>query len=428
MTIQEAKEFLDSYSVPYVHTDIHRMQNLMHELGDPQKGLSFIHVAGTNGKGSACAMLASVCRKAGYRTGLFTSPHLIRFNERIQVNGEEISDAALAEVLTKVCEANDRLKEKVNWFEIVTAVGLVWFARCGCDMVVLEVGVGGEFDGTNVIDTPVCAVMMNLGLDHTKQLGNTLEQIARTKAGIIKEGGQVVCYRYAPEIEAVIEERCQAVGATLHKPDFNKIRPISADLDGQVFDVGDVRDIHLPLIGAHQRYNTAVVLQVVEVLRGSGFSISHEQLMEGLRDVSWPVRMELVDQNPLFYVDGGHNPQCIEAALACLRSLRKESQPLVFLTGILKEKDWQTMVAMLKEESNTFVIVEPDSSRALDRQTIASSIQELGGDATICSSVEEGIQKARALATHEGLVCCIGSLYLAGEVLHWFQVEKDKKQ
>ncbi len=421
MTYQEAVKYLDTYTEKYRHTDIHRMQALMRELGDPQKGMHFVHVAGTNGKGSCSAMTESILRTAGYRTGLFTSPHLIDFRERMRVNGQMISEEELAEVLSEVDAANRRLEERVNWFEIVTAVALVWFYRQNCDVVVLEVGVGGEFDGTNVIDVPDCAVLMNIGLDHTEQLGDTLEKIALTKSGIIKEGGDVVIYRGRASVENIFEKRCREENATLVKADFDSIVPIAETLYGQKFDACGFRCLEIPLLGAHQRKNTAVVLAVIDVLRRKGYCITEENIREGLRNVEWPVRFQIMQEHPLFILDGGHNPQCIEAVRDSLKALLPEGIRLVILTGILKGKDAQGMVEILSDLTKDFVLTSPDSYRARSAEELLELADRCGCHAVVCPDSGEAVRTAIELAGPDGAVCCIGSLYLAGEVLDLFR-------
>ncbi|MBQ8994291.1 MAG: bifunctional folylpolyglutamate synthase/dihydrofolate synthase [Oscillospiraceae bacterium] len=400
------------------------MRSLMHALGDPQKGMHFVHVAGTNGKGSCSAMTESILRQAGYKTGLFTSPHLVRFNERIQVSGKEIPDDNLAEIMTKVVAANDSLEEKVNWFEIVTAAGLVWFRQQECDIVVLEVGVGGEYDGTNVIDVPDVAVLMNIGLDHMEQLGDTVEKIASTKAGIIKENGDVVIYCGKESVEKIFEARCSEKNAVLHKADFQSIVPVSEEVTLQRFHVGNYNDIELPLIGEHQRKNTAVVLSVIDVLKEKGFSICKEDVYKGLRTVVWPARMQILGRDPLFVLDGGHNPQCVEAVRAGLEKVRKPGQKLVFLSGVLKGKDASEMFRILSGVSRSFVLVAPNSYRAQSVDDLFEIIQQYDCEATMCRTLPKAIETAKSMAGSQGIVCCVGSLYLAGEVLVYFDEER----
>ena len=421
MNPKEVNDFLDSYSQLYKHTDIHRMQELMRLLGDPQKGMHFVHVTGTNGKGSFSAMTESILRTAGYKTGLFTSPHLVRFNERMQFCGVEIPDDELAEVMTKVVGANDRMEEKVNWFEIVTAAGLVWFAEKKCDIVVLEVGVGGKLDGTNVIDTPDVAVIMNIGLDHTGQLGDTVEKIAEVKSGIIKENGTAVIYRGKKSVEEVIESRCSEVKATLIKADFDSIELVSENAFRQVFNISNFKNIEIPLIGEHQRKNTAVVLAATEVLRSKGYKITDEDIYNGLKNVSWPGRMQVMAESPLFILDGGHNPQCIEAVKASLSVLLAPGQKLVFLSGILKGKDAEEMLRSLSEMSKDFVLVAPETRRAQTAEELSEIAKAFGCSTTLCDTSPEAIKVSTELAGPDGVVCCVGSLYLAGEVLDYFR-------
>lgn len=416
-------DFMDSYSRVYKHLDITRMQNFMALLGDPQKDLKFVHVAGTNGKGSCSAMTASILTHSGYVTGLFTSPHIISFNERFQVDGELIADDELAEIIGEVKKVNDTLDEdrQINWFEFVTAVAMVYFKRRRCDMVVLEVGVGGEFDGTNVIDVPECAVIMNIGLDHTAQLGNTLEEIASAKAGIIKAGGDVVIYRGSESVEKVFEDKCAEVGACLHKADFSSIRSISSGLEGQVFNACGYNGLRIPLAGDHQLRNAATVLTVILVLQGKGWNITEKNIREGLAETSWPVRFQIVRKDPVFIIDGGHNPQCIEAVQEGLKKLVEPGRNIIFMTGILKDKDTSTMVHLLSSLSKDFVAVTPDSHRAMPAEELAELFGREGASAEVFDSIEDGIERAIEKAGKDGVVCCVGSLYLAGDVLSYFK-------
>ena len=220
MTLEEALHYIHAVCWKGSIPGLERINALLDEMGHPEQTLKFVHVTGTNGKGSTCAMIASVLRKAGYRTGLYTSPYITRFNERMQINGEMIPDEELCAITAEIKPLADRIFEQPTEFEMVTAIAFAWFARRQCDIVVCEVGMGGEFDATNVIGAPEAAVLCNIGLDHTEVLGDTLEKIAATKSGIIKSGCDAVLYRSTPGVEAVVEQRCSEVGAALHKVDF----------------------------------------------------------------------------------------------------------------------------------------------------------------------------------------------------------------
>ena len=387
----------------------------MEALGNPQKEYPFIHVAGTNGKGSACAMAESILRAAGYRTGLDTSPHLLRFNERIQISGVPVTDECLAEAVERVREAAEDMEEGPNWSEIITAVTFVVFALEKIDVAVLEVGLGGEFDPTNVIDTPAAALIMNIGFDHMEYLGSTLEEIASAKAGIIKPGGDVVIYRGDPGVEEVFERAAAARGARLHKADFDSVQPVSETIDGQVFDACGYEGLTLPLAGPHQQRNASVVITAMEILRRRGWHIAEEDIRAGLARVVWPARFEVISHDPVFILDGGHNPQCLDAAGDALRRLLPGKR-VVFLVGMLRDKDVKQMVARLRTVSSEYVTITPLSDRAMEAKDLTKLIREQGGDAVTGGEIARGIELAREKAGKDGAVCCIGSLYLAGAV------------
>ena len=415
MNVSEALEYIHSVCWKGSIPGLGRTQELLQKMGNPEKKLRFIHVAGTNGKGSTAAMLASILRQAGYTTGLYTSPYIIKFHERMQVNGEMISDKELCDITAYIRPLADAMTESPTKFELVKCIAMEYFVRHGCQIVVMEVGMGGALDSTNVIDPPEAAVICNIGLDHTEVLGDTLEKIAAAKAGIIKAGSPAVIYRAAPSVEAVFEEKCRAVGSALHKADFDAIRLIRHDLGGQVFDFGRYKALELPLLGAHQLRNAAVVLTTVDVLREEGWNISDENVRMGLKTVRWPGRFELLRREPLFIVDGGHNPQCIEALVQNIRQYLAE-QPLTVLTGVLADKDYHCMYAGVAQFAARFVTVTPPNPRALDAQALAEYLGKFGKPVTACTSVEAGVQEAIRQAGTNGVVLAYGSLYMVGDI------------
>ena len=415
MTGQEAIDYITSKKTVETAPGLHRIRTLMDALGNPQREYPCVHVAGTNGKGSACAMAESILRAAGYRTGLDTSPHLLRFNERIQINGAPVSDECLALATERVRAAAEAMEEAPNWSEIITAVTLVAFAMEKVDAAVLEVGLGGEFDSTNVIDTPAAALIMNIGYDHMELLGNTLEEIASAKAGIIKSGGDVIVYRGEPGVEAVFERTAAERGVRLHKADFDSIRPVSESIDGQVFDACGYEGLRLPLAGPHQQRNAAVVITAMDVLREKGWHITEEDIRTGLAGVVWPARFEVISRDPVFILDGGHNPQCLDAADDALRRLLPGKR-VVFLVGMLRDKDVEEMVTRLRTVSDQYVTITPVSDRAMEAEELTKLIRAKGGQAVTGGDIARGIALARERAGKDGAVCCIGSLYLAGTV------------
>ena len=412
MNVQEAVNYIESTSWSKTRLGLERERELLKRLGDPQKKLKFVHVAGTNGKGSTCAMLASVLRCAGYRTGLYTSPHICRFNERMQVNGEEITDEELAELTGLVKSAAEEMADHPSQFEIVTAVAMLYFLRQRCDIVVLEVGMGGISDATNVIEKPECSVITTISLEHTEYLGHTLAEIAYNKADIIKENCPVVYYPSCEEVESVFKKTAAEKNAFLTKADFSAVLPLSDSLDGQVFSYKDHKELSLPLIGAHQLKNAAVALETVEVLQKRGWRISEKNIRGGIADVKWPVRFEVIRKAPPFIIDGAHNPQCAEALSAALEKYLPGKQS-VFLMGVLADKEYDKVLAFLRPYAKSFVCVTPDSARALSAEKLTEYLRSLGEEAVACESFEDGVKTA--LALQSPVVAC-GSLYMAGHI------------
>ena len=279
MTKQEAVDYINAHNWSQWRLGLGRITELLGRLGDPQNELRFVHIAGSNGKGSTCAMIERILREAGYRTGLFPSPYIEDFRERIQVCGEYISEEDLCEITEIVKKEADAMEDHPSQFELVTAIGMIYFCRQKCDIVVLEVGLGGEFDATNVIKAPEVAVITHIGLEHTEYLGDTLAKIARTKAGIIKTGSDVVLYENDPEVMEVVEEVCRERCCPLHIAGFSRIEPLESSLEGQTFvlhgaDAEGMADpgekLRLSLLGEYQLHNAVTALTVIEVLRERG--------------------------------------------------------------------------------------------------------------------------------------------------------------
>ena len=419
MTIQQAIDYINDHTWSQWRLGLDRTRELLRRLGDPQKNLKFVHVAGSNGKGSTCAMLERILREAGYKTGFFPSPYIEDFRERIQVCGEYITEKALCEITEMVREAADAMEDHPSQFELITAIGMVYFEQSGCDIVVLEVGLGGEFDATNVIDAPEVAVITHIGLEHTEYLGSTLAEIARTKSGIIKTGSDVVLYENDPEVMEVVAQICGERGCPLHIAQFDRARLLKSSLEGQTFRYGDAV-YRLALLGEYQLHNAVTVLGVVEVLRERGFAVPEEAVKTGFANVKWPARFEVLCKDPLFILDGGHNPQCAEALAESIE--RYVPQKVVFLMGVLADKDYEQILDTITPYAEEFVCVTPDSPRALPAQKLADLLQRRGFAATACDGIEEGVEaslKNAAERAREGKPCPVvafGSLYMAGAI------------
>lgn len=415
MTYEEALRYIHSVNWVGSKLGLERTQELLSKLGNPEKQLKFIHIAGTNGKGSTAAMLASILEAAGYRVGLYTSPFINRFNERMQVNHEQIPDNTLAELTEYISPYADAMEDSPTEFELITALAMEYFCREKCEIVVLEVGMGGELDSTNVIDVPEAAVLTAMGLDHVRELGPTMSDIARAKAGIIKSGGSVVSYGGNSEADAVFARTCAEKGAQLRQPDFMKIVPGAFDLDGQSFTYGEWRDLRIPLVGRYQMNNAAVVLETVAALRERGWNIPDDAVREGMAATRWPARFEVLRRDPVFIVDGGHNPHGIKATAESLQRLFP-GKKITFVTGVMADKDVESILGLIVPLAAEFFTVRPDNPRAMAAEELAERIRALGGSATACPSVADGVARAIQAEGKDGVACALGSLYMSGEV------------
>ena len=423
MTAQEAVAYIENYTWSTTRLGLDRTRELLHTLGDPQKKLKFVHVAGSNGKGSTCAMLDSILRSAGYRTGLYTSPYIQDFCERMQVNGRNIAGEDLARITEQVRVYAARMEDHPSQFELVTTIAMQYFLEQGCNIVVLEVGMGGALDSTNVIDCPEAAVITNIGLEHTEYLGDTLTEIARAKGGIVKSGCTAVCYDSVPEVMNTLRTVCREQNAEFHVSRAEDLRELSHSLDGQIF-TWKGQEYLLPLLGPHQLRNAGTVLETVAVLRARGWHIPEAAVSEGLRSVRWPARFEVLSREPLFILDGGHNPQCAEALAHNLEEYLP-GQKFCILLGVLRDKDYRQMLDLVSPFASKFLCVTPESPRALAAADLAAEVQTRGVSASALESIREGVRQA--LASGEN-VLAFGSLYLAGHVRTLFPQEMKRLQ
>ena len=422
MTYQEALAYIHAVHWQGHKPGLARTRALLAALGDPHKQLRFVHVAGTNGKGSTAAMLDSCLRCAGYKVGLFTSPYIIRFNERIQVNGAPIPDGDLVRLVEQVRPAAAAMADVPTEFELITALGMLYFAQQRCDIVVLEVGLGGALDSTNVIDPPECAVITALGMDHVKELGPTLADIAAAKAGIIKPGSPVVSYGGAPEADRVIAAAAAAQNAPLTVADFSKLTLRAAGLDGQTFDYDGLAGLTLPLLAGYQPRNAAVAIEALRALRGRGWQVPDSAIRQGLAQVRWPGRFELLRREPPFLLDGSHNAHGMRATVESLRA-RFPGEKFVFLVSIMADKDAGEMLRLLLPLAKGFVTVTAPSPRAIPAAELAARIEALGGRAEPADTIPAAVARTDALAAG-GPAAALGTLYFSGEVRE--AVEKQK--
>ncbi len=419
MTAKEAILFIHEKVWQGTKPGLSRTSELLSKMGNPQKQLRFVHIAGTNGKGSTSAMLAAILEKAGLTTGLYTSPFISNFNERMMVNGSPITDDELASITAFSAPFALSMDDRPTEFELVTAIAMEFFARRKCDVVVLETGMGGKLDSTNVIEAPLCSVITNIGLDHTRELGDTVEKIAAEKAGIIKKNCPTVIYDLPKNVYTVISERCRETSSTLSSADFSTISAISDSREGQVFSYKEFENLKLHLLGAHQLKNAAVALETVKVLRSQGLQISDLAVKNGLSVAEWPARFEIVSEKPFFVVDGGHNPQCAETVTENLNKYFPNMKKVI-LFGVLADKDYMGLASILDSVADAFVTITPQSPRALSSSDLADALKSFGKPVTACDEIDLGIKTALALAGENGVVCSVGSLYSAGAVREFF--------
>lgn len=404
---------------------LHRIEAMLDFLGRPQDCLKFVHVAGTNGKGSICSYIASVLQRCGYRTGLFTSPFIETFEERMRIDGCNISHDDLVEATLAVKGAVESLDEDPTEFEIMCAVAMVYFAKARCDVVVLEVGLGGRFDATNVIDAPEVAVIARIGLDHTQVLGDTVGKIAFEKAGIVKAGTTVVSWPQEREAADVIDEVCKQRGVPLLYSDFKQLKMAPLRIDPSAADVSGARrrfryrgrEYRTRELATYQPGNAAVAIDALLTMRAKGWTIPDEAIEEGIAEMAWPGRFEVVGTRPLTILDGSHNLQGVRALVQTFKEVLPHVRP-IFITGMLSDKDHKAMVRTIMPLASAFVTVTPESPRALSTYELANEItaiaREKGMRRTVvvpADNEDQAVLAARELAGDSGVICYFGSLY-----------------
>jgi dihydrofolate synthase / folylpolyglutamate synthase len=432
MNINEALEYIHGTYQFGSKLGLTNIKTLLKKLGNPEEGLRVIHVAGTNGKGSVCSMLQSIMTTAGYKTGLYTSPYIQRFNERIRINETMIPDDDLAAMTAEVKGAVDAMLAEgcthPTEFEVVTAIGFLYFARQQVDVLVLEVGLGGRLDATNVVNHPMVTVITPVDYDHMEYLGDTLAAIAGEKAGIIKTDCPVVVGQQLPEALEVIRAKTVQLGAPCYLAVPEAITVHESRLHGQVFSatLNGVSYDHLrvALPGLHQVDNCLVALQVLQLLQQqeSGFNIPEEALRKGLETVHWMGRLEILQQDPLFILDGAHNLAGARSLAGSIQLLLPE-QPVTLLTGMMADKDVRGFLKILLPKVSQVVVTRPDNPRAMPAEILASLIADSFSHEVkgiyVEAEPERAVEKALAITPEDGAVICAGSLYMLGRVRQW---------
>lgn len=432
MTTQQAIEAL--HALPRLGSGkpgLERMQNLLDHLGNPEKDLQCVHIAGTNGKGSLAAMTASILTAAGYKTGLTISPYVVDFRERFQIDGEMIPPRTLASLTQKILDAVEIIRQEGGeppvQFEAVTALAMLWFAREKCDLVVLETGLGGRYDATNVVPHTLVAAITRIGYDHMELLGDTLDKIAAEKAGIIKEGCAVVCYPDQPaEAMGPILTAAAEAHTTIITPEMEDIRQLPGKRLENRIDYGGYQ-ASLGFPGAHQANHAAMAVEVALALwREYGYEISDDAIMQGLAAARMPARIEVLRRHPLLLLDGCHNPDGTRALAETLTKAKYEEN-LVGVLGMLADKDYKQMLEILAPCFAKVYTVTPNCPRALSGQDLQKEAR-FHMDAEAVDTIPQALRAAVRYAEDNnlaGVVVC-GSLYLAAEARPWLLKEAEK--
>ncbi len=422
----QALEYLANLTRVGWKLGLNKIQSMLSELNNPHKRYFTIHVAGTNGKGSTSAMLESILRSAGYRTGLYTSPHLIYIGERIRCNGRAISRDDLISYIERLRPMIQ--KYKCTFFEAMTAIAFLYFAECAVDVAVIEVGLGGRLDATNVIH-PLLSIITRIDLDHTKQLGNDRKSIALEKAGIIKPGGLCLTHSHYEDVNQIFQDVCRKNCAE-HIPLerllevrnvelTERLTTLDLAVNGSFFP-----QLKLSLIGEHQIQNAGLAVAAAMILNSKFFPIKIEDIYHGLIDVRWPGRLQLVAQRPKIVVDVGHNPDGVAQVAKSIQKIFRYDR-LIVLFGVCKDKDYLTMIATLAPLADLFIATKAATSRALAPRTITTIASQYSNEVRQFRSSREAIGHALQAARPNDLILCIGSHYLVGEIINYLDQAAD---
>ncbi len=413
MTFDESMEYIRSFSKSGAPVkDLSRMEALLAELGNPEKGQRYVHIAGTNGKGSTLAFSSAAAIEAGFRTGQFTSPFMLRYNDRIRINGDDIPDEKLAELCTRVSECN--VASECSQFEITFAIALLWFKEENCDLVFLETGIGGLLDATNVIEAPLVSVITSVSPDHTALLGKSVPEIAAHKAGIIKQGCPVILS--ADNIESVVElveETARKKSAILRIPDFCDCTVKTSSLTGTCFQYHSM-EYNLRMPGLHQVYNAITAIEIVRTLSMHGYLISAQNVADAFEKVSVPARVQQIGSEPDIIVDGSHNQASILALADVIRSAGK--YPVILVCGMLRSKDYETACHILAQVADYVICVDGFADDAVPADELARLFCEYCP--VHVESYSNALETAKDYAGNvNGLIVITGSLYLASHYL-----------
>ena len=421
MTYEEARAFIDDIGRYGAVLGLGSVTELMKRLGNPQDDLRFVHIAGTNGKGSVLAYISTILKEAGYRVGRYISPTIFDYRERIQVNEEYISREGVARLAGRIQEACCRMTEEgfshPTTFEVETAMAFLWFREMHCDVVVLECGMGGLTDATNVVRTTLVSVFSEIGLDHMGFLGNTIEEIAQVKAGIIKPGAAAVSAVQRPEARKVLENVCREKGAEFRELRKEELQDIKYGFENQSFTYKGIKNLKPGLLGSWQIDNAALAVEAVTALGSCGFTVTEEQIRKGLAETVWPGRFTVVDRHPLFIVDGAHNRDAADRLYETL-DLYFSGKRKIFIAGVLADKEYDYVMSRLTPlAARVITVMTPDNPRALPAESLAEEVRRYNPNVEAAGDLCDAVRRARAYAGKEDLILAFGSLSYLGELI-----------
>lgn len=428
MKYAEAVEYIESLSGYGIVPGLGNIRNLCEKLGNPQKELRFVHIAGTNGKGSVLAYVSTILKAAGYKVGRYVSPTIFEYRERIQVNNRSITQKALCEQVERMQAICQELvaegKPHPTPFEVETAMAFQYFRDSGCDIVVLETGMGGRLDATNIIENTLVAVLVSVSMDHMQYLGKDLAAIAGEKAGIFKPGCHVVTAVQEPEVMSVVENRARelAVAVTVAEP--AKAKKIRYGLEKQRFDYDIWKNLEIRLAGKHQIDNAVLVIEVIKALGEKGFVITEKALRQGLQETEWLGRFSVIGKKPFFVVDGAHNE---DAAKKLAESIEFyfTNRRIIYIMGILRDKEYEKIIELTYAYADQILAVAtPNQARTLSAYELATEVARLHPNVTAVESLEEAVELAYLLAGKEDVIIAFGSLSFMGKIMNI--VEKRK--
>lgn len=421
MKYQEALDFIEKITGLGIVPGLDSIKELCRELGNPQDALKFIHIAGTNGKGSTLAFISTILQAAGYRVGRYVSPTIFEYRERIQVDGKMISKVALGELMEQVKAACERMVARglsqPTPFEVETALAFLYFQKKKCDIVVLETGMGGLYDATNLITTTQVAVITSVGMDHMQFLGDTVEKIAGQKAGIIKNECYVICMKQDEAVMRVVDQAANEKQAMLVVADAEEAAKVHYGVEKQQFDYAGMKKLTIALAGKHQIANAVVAIEAVRALGQKGFAVSEQAIREGLLATRWPGRFTVVSKKPLFIVDGAHNEDAAQK-LANSIEFYFTNRRIIYIMGILKDKEYDKVISLTHKYADQIITVTPPNNpRAMHAYDLAKEIAKVHTAVTAVDSLEEAVEMSSLLAGKDDVIIAFGSLSYLGRLM-----------